>query len=122
MTAPVSRSNIAIDCWLECKAHPIIFISASFDPSTVSMDTHSLLRPSRGRRRYDINVYAGKLEVRPPGAPTTRARKAEAGDFPVRWDLRTGGPTRDERGQRGPGGMKTSARFSREGSQSAPTR
>ena len=25
----------------------------------------------RGRRRYDINVYAGEREVRPPGAPTT---------------------------------------------------
>ena len=41
------------------------------------MDTHSLLRPSRGRRRYDINVYAGELEVRPRGAPTTPGRGAQ---------------------------------------------
>ena len=54
-TSPVSRSNIAIVCWAACKSHPIIFISASFDPSAVSVDTHSLLRPSRGRRRYDIS-------------------------------------------------------------------
>jgi hypothetical protein len=45
-----------IVCWAACKSHPIILISASFDPSAVSMDTHSLLRPSRGRRRYDISL------------------------------------------------------------------
>src|SRR4030095_3777933 len=41
----VSRSNIAIVCWAACKSHPIIFISPSFDPSAVSMDTHSLHGP-----------------------------------------------------------------------------
>ena len=61
LTSPVSRSSIAIVCWLACKSHPIIRISASFNPSAVSMDTHSLLRPSRGRRRYDINT--GPIDV-----------------------------------------------------------
>ena len=37
--SPVSRSNIAIVCWLACKSHPIIRISASFDPSAVRVDT-----------------------------------------------------------------------------------
>jgi hypothetical protein len=54
--SPAWRSNIAIVCWAACRSHPIIFISASFDPSAVSMDTHSLLRRSRGRRRYDISL------------------------------------------------------------------
>src|SRR5258708_609058 len=34
----------------------------------------SLRGSIRGRRRYDINVYAGELEVRPPAAPTTPGR------------------------------------------------
>ena len=34
---------------------------------------HSLRGSMRGRRRYDINVYAGELAVRPPCAPTTES-------------------------------------------------
>ncbi len=54
-TSPVAVSSIANVCWRACKSHPIIRISASFDPSTVGVNTDSLLGPSRGRRRYDIN-------------------------------------------------------------------
>jgi uncharacterized protein YbjT (DUF2867 family) len=35
------------------------------------VDAAQSTRSTRGRRRYDINVYAGELEVRPPGAATT---------------------------------------------------
>jgi hypothetical protein len=38
---------------------------------------HSLRGSIRGRRRYDINVDAGELAVRPPGAPTTPGRGAQ---------------------------------------------
>src|SRR6266446_2613360 len=47
---------------------------SSRPPSTRARRAWTLdsLRGSiRGRRRYDINVYAGELEVRPPGTPTT---------------------------------------------------
>jgi hypothetical protein len=37
---------------------------------------HSLRGSIRGRRRYDINVYAGELKVRPPGAPTIGLNRA----------------------------------------------
>jgi hypothetical protein len=71
----VSRSSIAIDCWLACKSHPISLISASFNPSAVRWTPHSLRGSDRGRRRYDITVYAGELEVCPPGAPTIKGRE-----------------------------------------------
>ena len=37
-----------------CRSHPIIFISASFDPSSVRWIPHSLRGSSRGRLRYAI--------------------------------------------------------------------
>ena len=55
-TSPVSQSNIAIVCCAACKSQPIIFISASFDPSAVRVDATQSTRPSRGRRRYDISL------------------------------------------------------------------
>jgi len=45
-------------------------ISASFNPSAVAWTPHSLRRSIRGQRRYDINVHAGEVDVRPPPAPT----------------------------------------------------
>jgi len=36
-SSPVSLSNIAIVCCRACRSHPIIFISASFDPSSVRL-------------------------------------------------------------------------------------
>jgi glyoxylase-like metal-dependent hydrolase (beta-lactamase superfamily II) len=58
----VSRSNIAIDCWLACKSQPTSLISASFNPSAVEWTTPSLRASIQGRRRYDINdnVYVVK--------------------------------------------------------------
>jgi hypothetical protein len=64
-TSPVSPSNIAIVCGAECKSHPIIRISASFVPSAVGLDRHTLLGPSRGRRCYDISFSVGKGSVSP---------------------------------------------------------
>src|SRR5207237_72939 len=81
---PVSRSSIAIDCWLACKSHPINLISASFNPSAASVDAAHFTRIDRGRRRYDITVYAGEVEVRAPRAPTTEADKAALSSAPPR--------------------------------------
>src|SRR5216683_2271024 len=52
---------MAIVCWAACKSHPIIRISASFVPSAVGLDTHSLRGASRGRRCYDISfIYLSR--------------------------------------------------------------
>jgi hypothetical protein len=77
----------AIDCWLACKSQPINLISASFDPSVSSVDAAQSTRcgSTRSRRRYDINVYAGELEVRPPGAPTSWAAEEGARPFADSW-------------------------------------
>src|SRR6202040_537550 len=44
--SPASLSNIAIVCCRACRSHPIIRISASFDPSSVRWTPHSLLGSS----------------------------------------------------------------------------
>src|SRR5436189_133798 len=63
MITPVSRSSIAIDCWAACKSQPISRISASFNPSAASVDAAQSTRIDSSRRRYDINVHAGELDM-----------------------------------------------------------
>ena len=55
---------------------------SSRPPSTRALSAwtpHSLCGSIHDRCRYDINVYAGELEVRPPGAPTTWPDTEERG-------------------------------------------
>jgi hypothetical protein len=47
-TSPVAVSSIANVCWRACKSHPIIRISASFDPSTVGVNTEQSTRVVAG--------------------------------------------------------------------------
>jgi hypothetical protein len=86
--SPAWRSNIAIVCWAACRSHPIIFISASFDPSAVSMDTHSLLRRSRGRRRYDISLKMDRCRT---ARPLTGLVRSSVASSSTRCDTRHSG-------------------------------
>src|SRR5882672_2714090 len=54
-----------------CKSKPAQSHLGLLQPERGRVDDASLRASIRDRRRYDINVYAGKREVRPPGAPTT---------------------------------------------------
>jgi hypothetical protein len=87
LASPVSRSSIAIDCWLACKSQPTSLISASFNPSAVKWTPHSLRGSTRGPRRHDIDVHAGELEERPPGAPTIEAGRGGRSILASRWRL-----------------------------------
>ena len=55
-------SNIAIVCCRACRSHPIIHISASFDPSSVRFGHRTVYSgSSRGRLRYVIRVITSYL-------------------------------------------------------------
>src|SRR5262249_59297546 len=71
MISPVSQSSIAITCWLACKSHPIIRISASFDPSAVRSGHRTVYA---GRREADVVMtsfctFARELSSRPVDRP-----------------------------------------------------